>query len=192
MNEILLFGGGGHCRSVIDVIEQEGKYKIAGIIDDLKDKGSAVLGYEVVGRDGDINEMSEKYRYAIVTVGQIQSAEVRIKLYSKLKYAGFKLPVVVSPRAYVSKHAEIGEGTVVMHDVLINAGVRIGSNCIINTKALIEHDSVIGNHTHVSTGGIVNGSVVVNDEVFLGSNATTKESTVIDKGRFIRAGSVVK
>jgi len=192
LKEILILGAGGHCRSLIDVIELENKFKIAGIIDNVLPVGNKVLNYEIIGSDNDLNKLREKYEYAVIGVGQIKTPKIRIKLFEKLKYLKFMLPVIVSPRAYVSKYAEIGEGTVVMHDVLINSSMKIGKNCIINTKALIEHDAVVEDNCHISTCAIVNGGVVVGEGSFIGSNAVTKENIKIPKKSFIKAGSVVK
>ncbi len=188
--KILLIGGGGHCRSVIDVIEQEARFEIAGIIDKKELVGSKVFDYNVIGCDDDLKHLREKYTYAIVTVGQIKTAEVRIRLFEKLKKLGYILPVVISSRAYVSKYAFIDEGSIIMHDALLNANAKIGKNCIINTKALIEHDAVIEDNCHISTGAIVNGGTVIKANIFFGSNAVSKE--YIEVQSFVKAGSVTK
>lgn len=188
--EILLIGGGGHCKSVIDVIEQENKFTIAGIVDKKELIGTEVLGYKVIAYDDDLENLFEKYSYAIVTVGQIRSVSLRVKLFNKLKEIGYKLPVIVSPLAYVSRYSSVGEGTVIMHNALINADVKIGKNCIINSKALVEHDSTIEDNCHVSTAAVINGGVTVKENTFFGSNATSKEYMEI--GKFIKAGSLVK
>ncbi len=190
--EIILVGGGGHCQSVIDVIELQDKYKIAGIIVNDRVKGSKILNYEVIGKDEDLKSLFKKYNYAVVTIGQIKSNSIRVKLFKKLKEIGFTLPVIISPLAYVSKYALIGEGTVVMHHALINANVKIGKNCIINTKALIEHDALIEDFCHISTAAVVNGGVVVKKGSFVGSNVVTKEYIEIKENSFIKAGSLVK
>lgn len=192
MEKIILIGGGGHCRSVIDVIEQEKRFEIAGIIDLPELLGSHILNYEVIGNDNDLQQLSQQFKYALVAVGQIKSPNLRIKLFESAKKAGFVLPTIISPRAYVSKHATIDEGTIVMHDALVNANVKIGKNCIINTKALIEHDSSIENNCHISTGAIINGCVKVEKNCFMGSSATTKEAIIIKENSFIKAGSIVK
>lgn len=192
MEKIILIGGGGHCNSVIDVIEEQGQFEIAGIIDRGLPVGDTVLGYEVLGADEDLKMFSDLARYALVTVGQIESPELKIRLFEMLKGSGFTLPVIVSPMAHVSKHAQVGEGSVIMHDALVNANARVGKNCIINTKALIEHDSVIGDHCHVSTGAIVNGGVYVEDKCFIGSNAVTSHATKITEGTFVKAGALVR
>jgi sugar O-acyltransferase (sialic acid O-acetyltransferase NeuD family) len=190
MQKIILIGGGGHCKSVIDVIEQEAKYKIAGIVDKKELIGSEVLGYKVIGSDEDLPHLREKFSHAIVTVGQIKSSAVRVKLFDTLKALDFHIPTIISPLAYVSQHAHIDAGTVVMHHALINTDAKVGKNCIINSKALIEHDATIEDNCHISTGAIVNGGVVVKADTFFGSNATSKES--IEVNGFIKAGSIVK
>jgi len=188
--QILLVGGGGHCKSVIDVIEQEGKFSIAGIIDKKELIGTKVLGYEVIGCDDDLASLFQEYQIALVTVGQVYSNAVRVKLYNHLKKIGYTLPSVISPLAYVSKYASVGEGSIVMHHALVNAHANIGYNCIINTKALVEHDTVICEHCHISTAAVVNGNTRVEANSFLGSNSVTKESSVVSG--FIKAGELVK
>jgi sugar O-acyltransferase (sialic acid O-acetyltransferase NeuD family) len=187
--QIILVGGGGHCVSCIDVIEQDGKFQIAGIVD-VKKGGDQVLGYPVLGGDDDLPSLRKTYEYALVTIGQIKTPITRMKLYQRLTLLGFNLPSIISPRAYVSKHAVIRDGSIIMHDVLINAQAEIGNNCIINTKALIEHDSKIGSHCHISTGAIINGGVTVGHGTFVGSNAVVRESVQINENFFVRSGSL--
>ena len=188
--EILLIGGGGHCHSVIDVIEQENKYKIVGIVDKKELIGTKVLNYEVIACDDDLEELYKIYKYAIVTVGQIRSNSLRVKLFDLIKSLGYNIPTIISPLAYVSKYANVDQGTVIHHHALVNANANIGKNCIINTKALIEHDVRVEDNCHISTGAIINGGVVVKANVFYGSNATCKEMIEIEG--FIKAGSIVK
>lgn len=186
---VLLIGGGGHCRALIDVIEQENIYEIAGIIDQKERIGESVMGYPVLGCDDDLSELHTRYKVAVVSVGHIYSNATRIKLFTLLQTIGYRMPVIVSPTAYVSKHALIEDGSVIMHHALVNAGARVGKNCIINSKALVEHDVVIENHCHVSTGAILNGGAIVRENSFIGSNAVSKEYAVLSG--FIKAGSVV-
>ncbi|HIP43950.1 MAG TPA: acetyltransferase [Sulfurospirillum arcachonense] len=192
MEEIILIGGGGHCKSVIDVLEQEGRFKIAGIIDKPELLGNKILNYKVIGSDDDLKKLAKQYKNAIVTVGQTVSSDIRVKLFTLAKEAGFVFPTIISPRAYVSKYANINEGTVVMHDTLINAAALVGKNCIINSKAIIEHDATIEDNCHISTGTIINGTVQVGQGSFIGSSATTKEAIIIKKNSFVKAGSIIK
>ena len=191
MKEIILIGGGGHCKSVIDVIEREGRFKIAGIVDKPELLGSNVLGYPIIGNDSDLGDLAKKYEYALITVGQIKSPSLRIKLFDLAINAGFTLPNIISPNAYVSKHLTIGKGVVVMHNAMVNASASIGDNCIINSKVLIEHDCQISKHCHISTNATINGGVIVQSGCFIGSGVITKESITIGKNSFIKAGSLV-
>lgn len=190
MKEILLVGGGGHCKSVIDVIEQEAKYKVIGIVDKKELVGQYVLGYRIIGCDDDLPELSKIYKNAMVSVGHVKSNTHRIRLFTLLKGLGFDMPVIISPLSYLSKHAKVDEGTVIMHHALVNADARIGKNCIINSKALIEHDAVIEDNVHISTSAVVNGGTVVKEDTFFGSGAVAKEYVTL--GGFIKAGSIVK
>ena len=191
MRNIILIGGGGHCKSVIDVIEQEGQFEIVGIVDQPKLLGYKVLGYSVIGNDHDLAKLAKKYKYALITVGQTKSPSLRIKLFDLAIKSGFTLPKVISPNAYVSKHSLIGKGVVVMHNAVVNANASIGDNCIINSKSLIEHDCLISKHCHISTNATINGGATVESGCFIGSNATTKEMIKISKNSFVKAGSLV-
>jgi sugar O-acyltransferase (sialic acid O-acetyltransferase NeuD family) len=187
--EIILLGAGGHCRSCIDVIEAEGRFSIAGIVDRVEAADSAsILDYPIIGTDDDLPELRKQYAFALVTVGQVRSSTVRRRLFDVLQALGFELPTVVSPHAYVSSHAQVGAGTIVMHHALVNAGASVGENCIINSKALIEHDVQIGLDCHISTGAIINGGVDVGAGTFVGSNAVSVQEISIPAGSFIRAG----
>lgn len=190
--QLLLIGGGGHCKSVIDIIEQENSYTIAGIIDEAKLIGQKVLGYDIIGCDEHLIALFNQFKYALVTVGQIKSPETRIKLFSQLQTIGYEAPTIISPRAYISMHATIGKGTVIMHDALINANAIIGDNCIINTKATVEHDTTLENHCHLSTGAILNGNVSVGVGSFIGSGTVIKESIVLGKDCLVGMGLTVR
>lgn len=189
---IILVGAGGHCRSCIDVIEQDGRFEILGVVDKAKQGDSiTVLGYPLIGTDEDLPALRRECDHAFVTVGQIKSPDIRIRLHGRLTELGFELPAIVSPLAYVSRHAEIGEGTVVMHQALVNVGAKVGTNCILNSRCLVEHDASIGNHVHISTGAIVNGSATVGSRSFIGSGATVVHGVALPEQSFARAGQLV-
>ena len=187
--KIILIGGGGHCKSCIDVIEQTKKYEIIGILD--PHKSGLLLGYPIINQDDTyIEELVKKDYYFFITIGQIKTAEKRVKIYKLLKDYGAKIATIISPLAYVSKHATIKEGTIIMHHAIVNADATVKENCIINSKALVEHDATVHKHTHISTGAIINGGVEVLKESFFGSGAVSKEYVKVDG--FVKAGSLVK
>lgn len=190
MNKLILIGGGGHCKSVIDVAESAG-YEITGILDIPENKGKKVLKYEVIGTDDDIALYVDKVLF-VVTVGHIKDPSLRINLHRKILAAGGKLATVVSSLAHVSTYAQLGEGTVVMHQAVVNADAKIGKGCIINTFSNIEHDTIIEDFCHISTGAMVNGNCIVGTKTFLGSQSVMANGTSIVAGCIIAAGSMVR
>lgn len=187
---LILIGGGGHCKSVIDVAESAG-YNILGILDMPEEAGKTVLEYTVIGTDDDIPQYADKAEF-IITVGFIKNPSIRVRIYDKVKQAGGKLATIVASTAHVSRYATLGEGTVVMHQAVVNAGARIGENCIINTFCDIEHDAVIGAQCHISTGTMVNGDCKVGERVFIGSQSVLANGITVGEDIIVGAGSVVR
>lgn len=188
---IILIGGGGHCKSCIDVIEQAGIFQISGIVDVPEKLHQKIQGYEIIAADEDLQRLANEYKNFLITIGQIKSPERRIRIYNILKDLKVKLPLIVSPLAYVSKHTALGDGTIIMHHALINAGATIGENCIINTKALVEHDTLIGDHCHISTGAMINGGARIGSGTFFGSNAVCKEYIEIGENVVVGCGAKI-
>ncbi len=183
-----MVGGGGHCKSCIDVIEREGKYQISGIIDIPEKKKQRILDYEIIGSDDELFYLSKVYNNFLITIGQIKSPEKRISLFNQLVSFGINFPVIISPHAYISKYAYVGNGTIIMHGAIINAGATIGKNCIINTSALIEHDAIIGDHCHISTSSVINGGTEIGKSSFIGSNTVVREYIRIGENSIVGAG----
>ena len=189
--KIILIGGGGHCKSCIDVIEQAGTFQIAGIVDVPEKLHQKILDYEIIAMDDDLPRLAEEYENFLITLGQIKSSDKRIRLFEEVKKLGGRLPVIISPLAYVSRHARLEEGTIVMHHALINAGARIGKNCIINSKALVEHDAIIEDYSHIATAAVINGGVKLGSGTFFGSNAVTREYIEIGENSIIGCGAKI-
>ena len=187
---LILVGGGGHCKSVIDVAESAG-YNIIGILDMPEDVGKPVLDYKVIGTDDDIPQYIDKAEF-VITVGFIKNPSTRIKLYNRIKDAGGELATIVASTARVSKYATLGEGTVVMHNAFVNAGAQIGANCIINTFCDIEHDAVVGDQCHISTGALVNGDCKIGQRVFVGSQSVLSNGVSVADDIIVGAASLIR
>lgn len=188
---LILIGGGGHCKSVIEAAESAG-YGILGILDMPEDVGNEVLsGHKVIGTDDDIPSYVNQAEF-IITVGFIKNPAIRIKLYNKIKEAGGKFATVVASTARVSKYATLGEGTVVMHNAFVNADAQIGNNVILNTFVNIEHDVRIGDQCHISTGTMINGDCKIGERVFIGSQSVLANGITVEDDIIVGAGSVVR
>jgi sugar O-acyltransferase (sialic acid O-acetyltransferase NeuD family) len=191
MKPLLLIGCGGHARSLIDVVETAGEWRIHGLVGLPEHVGSEVLGWPVIGSDADLPTLKDACSTAVLAIGQLPNPELRQRLAARLQQLGFHCPVLKSPFAVVSRHAQLGAGTVVGHGAIVNAGAVVGAHCILNSRALIEHDVQIGDHCHVSTGALVNGGVHLGNGSFVGSGAMLREGLQLPAGSVISAGKRV-
>lgn len=190
MKQLILVGGGGHCKSVIEAAESAG-YSILGVLDMPEDVGKTILSTKVIGTDDDIPKYVDKAEF-VITVGFIKNPATRIKLYNIINEAGGKLAKIVASTAYVSKYAEIGEGTVVMHHAFVNAGAKVGNNVILNTFSNVEHDTVVGDQCHISTGAMINGDCKVGKNCFIGSQSVLANAVIVGDDIIVGAGSLVR
>ncbi len=189
---LLLIGAGGHAVSCIDVIEAEGRFFIVGLLGLADEIGLSKCGYEVIGEDKSLPLLAGKYPNILIAVGQIETADIRKGLFHIAREAGFALPTIVSPHSRVSRHADIGEGTIVLHGAVINANARIGANCIINSQSLVEHGSIVGDHCHISTGALINGNVRIGSQSFVGSGSVIMHGVSIGDGCKVGIGACVR
>jgi len=189
--KLILIGGGGHCKSCIDVIESTAKFEILGIIDIPQLLGTKILNYKIIGNDNDIENFAKEDISFLVTIGQIKNAELRLNLHKKVLATNGKFATVIAKTAYVSKHSSIGENTIIMHNAIVNANAKIGDGCIINTNTNIEHDTVINDYCHISTGAIVNGTCTIGEKCFIGSQAMIANNISIAPECIIGAASAV-
>ena len=187
---LILVGGGGHCKSVIEIAEKVG-YTILGILDLPNNLGEKILGHEIIGIDDEMVDFVARAKF-LVTVGHMKNASLRISLHEKITAVEGKLATIVAHTSQVSRYAQIGDGSVIMHCAIVNAGASIGRGCIINTLANIEHDVIIGDYCHVSTGAMINGDCSIGRDTFIGSQAVLVNGIHICEGAVVAAGAVVK
>ncbi len=189
--DLILIGGGGHCRSCIDVIEAEGRFAIRGVVDANANLHAPVLHYELLGGEENIERLSKICRHFFIAIGQIKEWKPRLRLYEYLKSLHVTMPTIISPLAHVSRYAVVDEGSIVMHQAIVNSGAYVGTNCIINSNALIEHDVSVEDHCHISTAAIVNGGATIRRCSFVGSNAVIREGIEVGDNCIVGAGMVV-
>ena len=191
MKKLIMVGAGGHAKSCLDVIESTKRFKLLGFVDSSK-KGFFEK-FKILGNDDYLKKIKNKGNInIIITIGQIKDYKKRYNLFKKIQKFGFKIPIIISKSASVSKFSKIGEGTMVFNSVIINRSTEIGKNCIINSGALIEHDVKIDSNTHISTRAIINGNVKIGSNTFVGSGAIIKQGVSIGKNCIIGMGSIVK
>lgn len=192
MKKIVLIGGGGHCKSVLDALLRTNDYSRIVITDPDIKVGTKVFGCQVVGNDNELERLIlDGFKYAFITVGSIIDTSLRKKLADKIEKIGFKIPIIIDPAATVSEYAKIGKGTFVGKNTVINADSEIGKNCIINTGSIIEHECYVSDFVHVSVGSILCGNVHIGKESFIGAGATVIQGVKIGSNTIVGANSTV-
>ena len=187
---LLLIGGGGHCRAVLDCVLRVGSFDDIGIVD--YDSTASALGVPVVGTDDDLPDLlRDGWTHAFISVGSVGSTSLRRKLCQMVKDIGFTVPSIVDPSAQIAGGTEIGEGVFIGKLVVVNTGSKIGNCAIINTGAIVEHDCRVGEFSHISPGGILCGQVTIGPDSHIGAGSVVRQQISVGSGSVVGAGSVV-
>lgn len=187
--DLLVIGGGGHAKVVIDLALRCGAWRIAGVLDDGKDApGKSVLGCPILGGTERIGEFLKGGTYFIVAIG---SNSIRENLQIAATSSGLVAATLIHPSAVVAESVSVGAGSVVMAGAVINADAMIGSGVIVNTGALIDHDCRVGDYCHVAPGVTLCGSVSVGTRCLIGVGASVIPGVAIGSDSVIGAGAAV-
>lgn len=190
--KIILLGGGGHAKSVIDSIKNQDKYDIVGILDLEHKVGTRLLGVPIIGVDNDLKKYYDnEIRSAFVTLGSLGNPKHRIKLYETARKIGYVFPNIIDSSATVASTALLGEGCYVGKGVIINSDANIGINCILNTGCVVEHDCKIDNFVHLAPRSVICGETFVGEGTHIGVNTTVIQGIHIGRNSIVGAGSVV-
>ncbi len=206
-NSVVIYGGGGHGKAVIDLLRAVGGYTLAGVVDDSRQPGDRVLDASVIGGEGALAALhAAGCTRALNAVGGIGAMSTRIAVFDRLEAAGFELPTLVHPSAVVEPSAQLGPGVQVFPHAYIGSDARIGKGVIINTGAIVSHDCVLEDYANLAPGSILAGGVqvgrgtligmgvTINLNVRIGSmarigNSATVKDSVPDNG-VVRAGAI--
>lgn len=162
--ELLIIGAGGHGKVVAEVALVCGFQSVAFLDDRSKDAAGCI---------GELEAFASRFEYAFVGIG---NNRLRGQLQELLERAGYTVPALIHPTAYVSKTALIGSGTVVEPKAIVNTGACIGKGCIVSVGGIVDHDAVLGDFVHVNAGSIVKGGAAV------------EEYTKLEAGQVVLAG----
>jgi UDP-perosamine 4-acetyltransferase len=193
MKKLVLVGGGGHAKVIIDALRGSKKFTVIGLVDIAMAKGDDLLGVKVLGSDDELPLLfKEGVRHAFIGVGSIGDCATRKKIDINLRRIGFEIPVIVHPKAIIASDAVLGDGTFVAAAAVINPGVRTGRNVIINTSSSVDHDCILGDFVHIAPGVTLSGGVKVGDDTHVGTGAKIIQCLNIGKRCMIGAGATVR
>lgn len=186
MEKVVVLGGGGHAKVVVDVLKSAGIYQIAGFV---AREPAAIMDIPHLGDDAVLSELLNKgVSNFIVAIGDNR---IRKLLFEKTLSLGFKAVNAISPHAYVSPYAKIGQGVVIMAGAVIQPYTLIEDNVIINTLSGVDHDCAISSHSHIAPGTSLTGNITVEEGAFVGTGSKVIPDITVGKWSVVGAGAVV-
>jgi sugar O-acyltransferase (sialic acid O-acetyltransferase NeuD family) len=190
VQDIIVYGAGGHAKAVIDTVEKDGTYKIAGILDGNKPAGSSFYGYQILGDEGWLSANSEFVTGGIVAIGDNW---IRSKVVSKITalQPDFRFITAIHPNASIAKGAKLGDGTVVMAGAVVNSDTIIGKHCVLYTLASVDHDSTTGSFVTLAPRAGTGGNVTIGNYSVISLGANVIHGRAIGEHAVIGAGSTV-
>lgn len=186
---VVIIGGGGHARVVIDALRTAGR-RIAGVIDL---KVPERLPPDVPYLGSDMRAVSARDVELALGVGSVEVGEKnrRPEIFGEGTRAGFTWASVRHASAVIAPDVQLGEGVQLMAGCVVQPGTRLGDNVIVNTRASIDHDCLVGEHSHIAPGVVLSGGVVIGAGSHLGTGCIVIQGVTVGTGAFVGAGTVV-
>ncbi|MGT2455741.1 NeuD/PglB/VioB family sugar acetyltransferase [Cupriavidus basilensis] len=187
MKALALLGASGHGKVIADAALAAGWQSIV-FFDDAWPRASLKGRWPVVGNTAALLERLTDFDGVMVAIGD---CSVRLQKHRALRAAGAQFATLVHPRAYVSPYVQLGAGTVVMANAVVNVDAVVGDACIINTGATVDHDCALADAVHVGPGANLSGNVSVGACSWIGVGSCVRQGTRIGAGVMVGAGAVV-
>ena len=190
---IIIYGGGGHGKSVIELINALHAYKVIGVVDDGIPTSESILGLPVIGGEEILSEIyAQGVRLAANAVGGIGNIAIRMQVFQGLAEAGFACPALVHPTAYVEPSAHLSAGVQVFPHAYVGSEARLGYGCIVNTGAIVSHDCILEDYVNISPGAMLAGEVQIGGGVLVGMGTTINLRVKVGRRARIGNSSTVK
>jgi sugar O-acyltransferase (sialic acid O-acetyltransferase NeuD family) len=191
--KIIVFGAGGHAKSVIDLILAQDKYELVGLVDDTLSTREYVMGFPVLGSRTCLPELIRSgIHLAVNSVGGIGNPSIRIAIFELLEKSGFDFPPVIHPRACVEPSAHLADGVQVLAMAYIGSEAQVGFGTIVNYGAILSHEVILGKYVNISPGAILAGRVHVADASQVGMGVTINLDIMVGREARIGNSAVIK
>lgn len=192
--EIIIIGCNGNCADIAEAVEAlaaKGEpVKVAGFLDDAEAvRGGTIAGYPVLGRIADAAQFAGAH--FVNGIGSPKSYRFKADIIARTGIPDERWATVIHPTAVVSRHATVGGGTVLLANVSVGAGARIGRHCMVLQNSVVSHDSVVGDYSALATGVCVSGGCAIGDNCYIGGNVSIRDGITVAPGSLIGIGSVV-
>ncbi len=190
---IVIYGAGGHGKSLLDLLRALRTYRVVGFVDDGVSAGKEIMGIPVLGGGDALADLhAQGVRLAVNAVGGIGNVKVRKQVFRRIAQAGLVCPAVVHPSAVVEPGAELSAGVQVFPHAYVGSKVRIGFGSIVNTGAIVSHDCVLEDYVNLSPGAILAGDVRVGADALIGMGVTVNLGVAIGEGARVGNSATIK
>jgi len=190
---IIIYGGGGHGKSCLDLLRALNVYRVVGFVDDGIPTAQQIMGLSVLGGSEILAELyAQGVRLAVNAVGGIGDLNPRIRVFGNLAEAGFASPTIVHPTAFVEPSATLAPGVQIFPHAYVGSEAQVGFGSIINTGAIVSHDCQLDEIVNISPGAILAGEVSIGRQALIGMGATINLMIKIGSGARIGNGATVK
>ncbi len=192
-DSLLVYGGGGHGKSLIELARAQGLYTPAGVIDDGMKPGDTILGVPVLGGSLVLAAAhAAGARLAASAIGGLSDISFRKVIFDRLESAGLACPALVHPTAFVEESACLADGVQVFPHAYVGSSASVGFGVIVNTGVILSHDVSVGAYSNISPGAILAGAVSVGERVLIGMGANINLDVNIGDGARLGNGAIIK
>lgn len=181
----IVFGAGGHARSVADVIT-----RLGGIVIAVVGRPSTAWAVPVIDTDDEGLDLAARDRHA-VALG-VGSNSIRAEVLARCKARGVSMPAIVAATATVAIDSTLGLATVVLEHAHVGPASRVGDGVIVNTAAVVEHDCSVADLVHLGPRSAALGGVRIGEAAAIGSGATLLPGVAVGAGAVVGSGSIVR
>ena len=182
---LYLYGSGGHATSVLASMLED-CLEISGIIDNFPNQ-QRILGHSI---STNLFEIPREAKFVLAIGDNFRRRNIARMILEN--FGDSALATYISKNSFVSKHASIGLGSVVMVGAYIGPNVKIGECVLVNTHAIIEHDCTIGTFSSFAPGSILAGQVEIGNLTGIGPNSFVESKVHVGDNCLLGANSYLR
>lgn len=193
MKEIVIYGAGKIADVVYRYIALDRAFDVVAFTCDAAwlPEPKSFHGKRVVPFE-EIEQQFPPARFSmLIALGYHSMNSVRAAKFTEAKAKGYRLESYVSSRAFAGDWLEMGENCVILDNVGIEPGARIGDGVALWSGVAIGHHARVGSHCWLAAGSTIGGSAVLGDRSFVGLGATIGHDVTLGSDCLLGAGAMV-
>lgn len=190
---VIMWGAGDQGRVNYQILQSLG-VRVLAFVDDTPGKTTPIEGIPLLAGEtaliAFLAGLSGHLPRFVIAIGNPYAAARRAR-HALMCRLGMLPASFADTSARLCRSARLGEGLQVMPMAIVNNEAQIGTQCILNTRSLVEHDCVLHDGVEIGPGAVLCGRVTVMENTWIGANATVNPRLKIGKNSIVGAGAVV-